>query len=75
MSFALALPKAAEVRLVIFDVRGRQVAEPVRDRLDPGRYRLQWDAPGGVREHAGVYFARLLIDGRVEGERRVVIVD
>ena len=75
VSFALALPKPAEVRLLIYDVRGRAVAEPVHERLDPGRYRLEWSRSGDVRQGAGVYFVRLVVNGQIQGDRRVVVLE
>lgn len=71
-AFSLALPAAARVELSVHDVTGRLLdrAEPVD--LAAGVHRVRWT--GGGRLAAGLYFARLRVDGRVVGERRVVVV-
>jgi hypothetical protein len=69
--FALALPEAATVTFIVHDVAGRQVGEPVSREMEAGWHQLFWE---GAADHAGVYFARLIVDGRVCGERRVVLV-
>jgi len=59
-----ALPRAAAVRLAIFDITGRRVRELVSAAQPPGPYAIAWDlrdqrgAPVGV----GTYFARLEVE-------------
>ena len=69
--FSLALPEPATVTFTVFDVAGRAVGEPVSRALEAGWHTLSWQ---GAADHAGVYFARLVVDGRVRGERRIVLV-
>lgn len=64
--FAVSLPRAADVDLGVFDVTGRRVATLVAGRLSAGAREFAWDARG-VRD--GVYFARLVVDGRTYGSR------
>lgn len=56
-----------EVRLTLFDVRGRRVREFVRGRLAPGRHALVWDGrdASGAPAASGVYLARLAAGGGV----------
>ncbi|HET9328012.1 MAG TPA: FlgD immunoglobulin-like domain containing protein [Candidatus Eisenbacteria bacterium] len=72
--FALGLPRAAEVRISVLDVEGRSVGSMRAGSLDAGRYRLEWDGTDGNGRvsPAGVYFARLLVDGRPVAQRRIV---
>jgi len=74
MGIALSLPKAGEVRVDVFDVQGRVVGAMHAGQLDPGVYRLEWDGTDGEghASGAGVYFARLQVDGRVITQRRFV---
>jgi hypothetical protein len=69
--FALALPAPATITFVVYDVAGRRTGEPVSRALEAGYHQLSWE---GAADHAGVYFARLIVDGRVCGERRIVLV-
>lgn len=69
--FALALPAEARVVLVVHDLQGRLVGRVESGRLAPGSHALAWDARD---VGAGVYFARLLVDGRCVAIRRAVIV-
>ena len=45
-TFAIGLARAAEVRVRVFDVAGRQVAEPIRRRYGPGLLQLSWNGTG-----------------------------
>ena len=49
----------SDVRLAVYDVLGRQVAELVHERQAPGTYRVSFD---GTRLASGVYFYRLSAD-------------
>jgi len=74
VTFALALPKAAEVELVVFDLQGRQVETVSRGLMPPGFHELSWRGPGVGGGGSGVYFGRLLVDGKRIGQRRVVVI-
>ncbi len=69
--FTLALPAPATITFIVYDVAGRQAGEPVSRALDAGYHQLTWQ---GAADHAGVYFARLVVDGRVRVERRIILV-
>ncbi len=70
---ALALPHAAQVRLLVLDVSGRVVDE-AGGPLPAGRHTLDWTGTSrdGRAVRPGVYFARVLVDGRMLGTRRLV---
>jgi hypothetical protein len=73
--FALALPRASQVVLTIYDAQGRVVRD-ARGPIDAGRHTLLWDGAGrdGRNCGSGMYFARIVIDGRPFATRRIVIV-
>ena len=75
--FALDLPRAAAVDLRVHDVQGRLVRVVASGRLDPGFLTLTWDgrSEAGRRAPAGVYYARLLVDGSLIGRRTLVLRD
>jgi len=75
VSFELALPKEANVNLAIFDVQGRHVYTMVDRRIEAGYHQVRWDgAEGGTGGGSGIYFARLLVDGRPFAQRRIVML-
>lgn len=51
------LPRAENVKLIIFDILGRQVRTLVDDKQIPGSYKLRWDGldDRGYRAASGVY--------------------
>jgi hypothetical protein len=67
---------ATPVRLSIFDVTGRRVADLVNGHRAPGAYRVTWDGTDGRgrRVGSGVYFYRLTT-GSVDEARRMVLVE
>lgn len=54
ISFALA--QDAQVKIDIYDIRGRKVTELLNEFFDPGWYDLTWNAS---HQTSGVYFIRL----------------
>jgi flagellar hook assembly protein FlgD len=55
------LPEEANVKLAVFDVLGRQVAELASGVQQKGYYSVTWD---GTSVASGVYYARFtIIDG------------
>jgi hypothetical protein len=50
------VPEAAQVRLAVYDVTGRRIAELVNGSVDAGEHTIEWDAK---RLASGIYFARL----------------
>jgi hypothetical protein len=62
---SFALPRAAHARLSVLDLQGREVAILADGDLAPGLHERAWDARAGSRPSAaGVYFARLSVEGR-----------
>jgi len=73
---AIALPGPSRVGLAVFDAAGRRIKELANHSMGAGRHAWTWDLRGdaGERVRAGVYFARLVVDDRVVGNRRIVVV-
>jgi hypothetical protein len=63
IAYAVAGPGPQQVRIQIFDVRGRLVATPVSRVLDPGYYEFRWDgrARDGAEVSSGIYFTKAVI--------------
>ena len=74
VAFRLGLPKTAAVDLSIFDVQGRRIAVPLTGVLPAGYRTVPWSAKiGGATAGAGVYFARLRVEGRNYSRRFVLM--
>jgi len=60
-TLAYALPKKTQVRLLVYDVLGRQVRRLVDATQEPGHYEAVWDGrnSSGGYVSSGVYFYRL----------------
>ena len=61
----LAVPRAQDVSLNVYDLRGRRVRELVKGTLTPGTHQVNWDGPdaSGRVVAAGVYFVRAIMGG------------
>jgi hypothetical protein len=75
-SISFTLLRDANVRLDIFDNRGRLVRELVSGPRPAGRQTAIWDGRGddGLPAGSGVYFYRLEVAGELSGTRRMVLI-
>lgn len=66
---------AANVRLEIFNVLGQQVATLVDGPMQPGEYRMQWNATTetGQRVASGVYLYRLQVDAEAQTRKMLFL--
>ncbi len=65
------LDQSARVSLEVFDLTGRRVATLAQDEWkQPGWHNVRWHA---VQATAGVYFARLTVEGREQGRKLVLL--
>jgi len=73
--FAFAIAKAARVKLVVEDVAGRRVATLIDQSLTAGNHEVLWEGrvDDGKEAAAGVYFYRLIVDGKTSQARRLVV--
>jgi hypothetical protein len=74
--FRYALTADAVVRLELFDTQGRRVRELVPARNEArGSHTASWDgqADGGRRAPAGIYLARLTVDGESFHQRLAIV--
>ncbi len=66
----LQIPESGLVKLAVFDVTGRQVAELVNETLSAGEYKVDFNASGLT---SGVYFYKLTSAGFTETKRMVLV--
>ena len=64
------IAKSGEVKLMIFDVLGREVTTLVNERLNPGTYEVIWDASSYP---SGVYFYKLITNDYSETRKMVLV--
>ncbi len=71
----LALPRAARVRLAVFDQQGRAVRTLTAGDLPAGEHAIAWDGRGtdGRAVASALYFVRLEAEGRVITRRLAVV--
>jgi hypothetical protein len=74
-SLQFALPRRARVNIGVFDLAGRRVAQVLDTDLSNGAHRVMWmgGSEAGSRASAGLYFFRLVIDGRSYSRRFVLL--
>ncbi|MFQ5641433.1 MAG: T9SS type A sorting domain-containing protein [bacterium] len=65
-----AIPRPAEVRLKLYDVRGRQVATLVEEEFEAGVYKVTFDATGLA---SGVYFYRIRARDFVQTRKLILV--
>ena len=65
------LPAAADVRLSVYDITGREAATLIEGRFTAGRHSAEWDAS---EQASGVYFVRLSADGGQSSVKKLVLL-
>jgi len=64
------IPKASYVKLIVYNVLGREIKTLVKEKLNAGRYDINLD---GSSYPSGVYFYKLITDEYVDVKRMVLI--
>ncbi len=62
--------KGVLVKLVVYDILGREVATLVNEELSPGSYKIVWDASNYA---SGLYFYKLITDEYTATKKMVLI--
>ena len=64
------IEKKSVVRLTVYDMLGREIEILVDDKMEPGIYKIKYDATGLA---TGIYVYRLDVDGEVVARRMIYI--
>jgi hypothetical protein len=64
------LPEPSDVKLVVFDILGREVSLLVQERQPRGKYEVRFD---GASVASGVYLCRLTAGGFVQSKRMLLV--
>lgn len=62
--------KMADVKLIVYDITGREVVVLVNEHLNPGTYEVVFD---GSNYTSGVYFYRLITEGFAETKSMIMV--
>jgi len=69
------LPRAGEVSLKIYDILGRLVANPIRQRLEAGQHKITWGGTdqSGKEVASGIYLYRLTSESGIACRKMVLV--
>ncbi|NOT33501.1 MAG: PKD domain-containing protein [Candidatus Eisenbacteria bacterium] len=75
VALSLALPRVSRVEFEVFDAQGRVALRRATRAYSPGRHELRWDGRLNGREAApaGLYWARVTVDGARYARRFVIV--
>ena len=65
------LPKKSFVKLIVYDISGREIIKLVDKNLTAGSYETEWIGSGYP---SGVYFYRLSADGNAINTRKMLLI-
>lgn len=65
-----SIPEAGNVRLVVFDITGKEIAVLVNEKMKAGSYNADWDA---ANMPSGVYFYRIT-SGSFSSVKKMILV-
>jgi len=68
--FRFQMPVKGNVKIVIFDILGREVTTLVNEQLSPGTYETAWDATNFA---SGIYYYKLVAETFTETKKMVLI--
>jgi len=64
------IPKSSDVKLIIYDIAGREITKLVNEMLNAGSYEVSWDASNYT---SGVYFYKLISENYIDTKKMVLI--
>jgi hypothetical protein len=69
------IPKESHVKIVIYDITGKEVKTLVDEVVKPGAYRILWDGTdnSGNKVTSGIYFYRMIAGSYVSVKKMVLI--
>ena len=69
------IPRSALVKIVIYNVLGKELKTLINNNLHAGRYEVNWPAPSGEGSNypSGVYFYKIITDGFVDVRKMLLI--
>ena len=69
------LRQSSNIKLIIYNILGKEIAKLVNEKLDAGIYEVDWPAPSGEGSNypSGIYFYKLTTDGFTDVKKMILI--
>lgn len=73
--FKFSLPKDADVKIVVFDIMGREVNVLANAKMNPGKYEVDWNGTNsdGKLVSSGVYFYRMTAGSFTDVKKMIML--
>ena len=73
--FKFSLPKFSEVKIVVYDIMGREVKTLINEKLETGKYEVDWNGTNGLGNtvSSGIYFYRIVAGDFVESKKMIML--
>lgn len=70
------LPEAGKVRLAVYNLLGQEVRSLISGTMNAGSYKAVWNSMDntGRKVSSGVYFYRLVVDGKIVNTRKMLLL-
>ena len=74
-SIRFDLNKSSNMKLIVYDIQGKEITSLVNEKLNAGSYQVEWPAPTGsaLDYPSGVYFYKLVSEDFVDVKKMVLI--
>ncbi len=73
--FKFSIPKTGNVKILVYDITGREIIQLVNSVLPPATYEVDWNSTNGSGSQVstGVYFYRIIAGDFVEVKKMVLV--
>ncbi len=73
--FNFSIPKTGNVKILVYDITGREITQLVNSVLPPATYEVDWNSTNGSGSQVstGVYFYRIIAGDFVEVKKMVLV--
>jgi len=61
----------SSVKIIVFDIQGKEITKLVDEKQNPGTYQVDWNASGYP---SGVYLYQLLVDNKIENTKKMILL-
>jgi hypothetical protein len=64
------------VKLIVYDLLGREIVTLINQQLKPGSYKVDWPAPSGDADNypSGIYFYKLTVQGNIIDTKKMILI-